>query len=164
MPMRLQTYETLTQGRWQANVACENQVDPGIRDVIWSTVMAFDPLGSVWGPSHGVMRVRTSGPYTTDGPQWDREGAARVASPTMIVVGAQDNPESRGTLYEDLTGTDSKVFVTMDCSTHFTVWETAQYKFLHRASLEWLSEGSFNGNSNGIYKVGVNGSNPTRQP
>ncbi|HJO12507.1 MAG TPA: alpha/beta fold hydrolase [Gammaproteobacteria bacterium] len=63
VPMRLQTYETLTQGRWEANVACENQVDPGIRDVIWDTVMAFDSLGSVWGPSHGIMRVRTSGPF-----------------------------------------------------------------------------------------------------
>ena len=82
----------------------------------------------------------------------------------MIVVGAQDNPESRGIFYEDLTGTNFKFFVTMDCSTHFTVWETAQYKFLHRASLEWLSEGSFNGHSKDIYKVGVNGSNPTRRP
>lgn len=163
VPMRLQTYETLTDGRWQANVACDNQVDPGIREVVWGTAMAFDPLGSVWGPDHGVMRVRTSGPYTPNGAQWNQEGAARVTSPTMIVVGAQDNPESRGVLYGDLVGTDSKVFVTMACSTHFSVWETTQYKFLHRASLEWLTTGTFNGHSIGEYEVGVNGSNPKRK-
>ena len=37
VPMRLQTHETLTQGRWQENVVCQNQVDPGIRKVIWHT-------------------------------------------------------------------------------------------------------------------------------
>ena len=163
VPMRLQTYDTLTDGRWEANVACDNQVDPGIREVIWGTVMAFDPLGSVWGPEHGIMRVRTSGPYTPNGAEWNRQGAARVASPTMIVVGAQDNPESRGMLYADLTGTDSKVFVTMACSTHFSVWETTQYKFLHRASLEWLTSGTFNGHSMGVYEVGVDGTNPKRK-
>lgn len=107
------------------------------------------------------MRVRTSGPYTPDGPEWNRQGAARVTSPTMIVVGEQDNPEGRGILYEDLTGTDNRVLVTMGCSTHFSVWETTQYKFLHRASLEWLTSGTFNGWTKGVYSVGVNGSNPT---
>ena len=162
VPMRLQTYETLTQGRWQENVACENQVDSGVRDAVWSTILAFDPLGSVWGPEHGVMRVRTSAPFVPNGPLWNRDGAARVASPTMIVVGAQDNPQGRGLLYDDLTGIDNKVLVTMACSTHFTVWETTQYKFLHRASLEWLTSGTFNGTHEGVYEVGVNGSNPVR--
>jgi len=162
VPMRLQTYETLTQGRWQQNVACDNQVDPGVRDAVWSTIMAFDPLGAVGGREHGVMRVRTSAPFVPNGPLWNREGAARVASPTIIVVGAQDNPEGRGVLYDDLTAIDNKVLVTMACSTHFSVWETTQYKFLHRASLEWLSSGTFNGAHQGVYEVGVNGSAPKR--
>ena len=162
VPMRLQTYETLTQGRWQQNVVCENQVDPGVRDAVWSTVLAFDPLGAVWGPEHGVMRVRTSAPFVPNGPLWNRQGAALVASPTMIVVGAQDNPQARGLLYDDLTGIGNKVLVTMACSTHFSVWETTQYKFLHRASLEWLTSGTFNGKYQGVYEVGVNGSNPVR--
>ena len=75
----------------------------------------------------------------------------------MIVVGEQDNPASRGVLHADLTGTDSKVLVTMACATHFAVWETAQYKFLHRASLEWLTDGTYHGERNGVYRVGVNG-------
>ncbi|MBT8146816.1 MAG: alpha/beta hydrolase [Gammaproteobacteria bacterium] len=162
VPMRLQTYETLTQGRWQQNVVCENQVDPGVRDAVWSSILAFDPLGAVWGGERGVMRVRTSAPFVPNGPLWNRQGAALVASPTMIVVGAQDNPQARGVLYEDLTGIDNKVLVTMGCSTHFSVWETTQYKFLHRASLEWLTSGTFNGIHQGVYEVDVNGSDPVR--
>ena len=156
VPMRLQTYETLTQGRWQENVACENQVDPGIRQVIWRTIMAFDSLGSVWGPT-GVMRVRAGNPSWG----WNREYAAKVTAPTMIVVGEQDNPEGRGVLHSDLTGTGSKVLVTMACATHFAVWETSQYKFMHRASLEWLTAGTYQGQRNGVYRVGVDGAEPS---
>ena len=164
VPMRLQTYETLTQGRWQENVVCKDQVDPGVRDAVWSTIMAFDSLGSVWGPEHGVMRVRTSAPFEPNGPLWNQDGAKLVASPTMIVVGAQDNPEARGILYDDLTGIGNKVLVTMACSTHFSVWETTQYKFLHRASLEWLTKGTFKwDDTHGVYDVGVNGNNPVRK-
>ncbi len=162
VPMRLQTYETLTEGRWQQNVACDNQVDPGIQPFLWRRIMAFDQLGSVWGPDHGVMRVRTAGSRIKGSIDWDRDGAARIVSPTMIVVGAQDNPQARGVLYDDLTGTNNRVLVTMGCSTHFSVWETTQYKFLHRASLEWLTSSTFNGEQLGVYEVGVNGSNPTR--
>ena len=79
----------------------------------------------------------------------------------MIVVGAQDNPEARGVLHADLTGTDSRVFVTMECATHFANWERAQYRFMHRASLEWLSDGTFRGHRNGVYRVGVDGAEPT---
>ncbi|MDP6581145.1 MAG: alpha/beta fold hydrolase [Vicinamibacterales bacterium] len=157
VPMRLQTHETLTQGRWQENVVCENQVDSGIRDVIWRTIMAFDPLGSVWGPPEGVMRVRAGNQSWG----WNKEYAAKVTAPTMIVVGEQDNPEARGVLHADLTGTDSKVLVTMGCATHFAVWETSQYKFMHRASLEWLTDGTYRSERNGVYRVGVDGAPPS---
>ena len=157
MPMRLQTHETLTQGRWQENVVCENQVDRGIREVIWRTIMAFDSLGSVWGPPEGVMRVRAGNPSWG----WNKAYAAKVTAPTMIVVGEQDNPEGRGVLHSDLTGTGSKVLVTMACATHFAVWETSQYKFMHRASLEWLTAGTYQGQRTGVYRVGVNGAKPS---
>ncbi len=159
VPMRLQTRETLTQGRWEQNVVCEGQVDPGIRDVIWSTILAFDPLGAVWGPEEGVMRVRAGNP----GWGWNEEYAARVTAPTMIVVGEQDNPEARGVLHTDLIGTDSKVLVTMGCATHFAVWEATQYKFMHRASLEWLTKGTYRGQPNGVYRVGTDGAETTGQ-
>ena len=64
----------LENGRWRSTVACEDQIDPGIQEVIWQTVMAYDRRGSVWGPPHGVMRVRTSAGSWG----WNREYAAKV--------------------------------------------------------------------------------------
>ena len=42
------------------------------------------------------MRVRAGNPSWG----WNRDFAARVTAPTMIVVGEQDNPEARGVLYK----------------------------------------------------------------
>jgi pimeloyl-ACP methyl ester carboxylesterase len=153
VPMALQTHETLTQGRWQKNVACENQVDDGIREVLWKTILSFDSLGSVWGPPEGVMRVRAGNASWG----WNEAYAGRITAPTLILVGRQDNPESRGALYDDLTGTGSKVLVTMECATHFAVWERSQYKFMHAASLEWLESATFRGNQKGRFTVGYDG-------
>ncbi len=160
VPMRLQTHDTLTQGRWEANVACEGQVDPRVREVIWQTIMGFDSLGSVWGPQEGVMRVRAG----NSGWGWNAEYAARVKAPTLILVGEQDGllPSSEA-LYSDLDGTSNKVLVKMACATHFAVWEASQYKFMHEASKEWLTKTEFRGRRQGIFSVGVNGSEPSGQ-
>ena len=152
LPMRLQTRDMLKEGRWRSTVACDGQIDPGIQDVIWQTVMAYDQLGSVWGPAHGVMRVRTSAGAWG----WNREYAAKVRTPTLILVGEHDfllEPDRQ--LYEDLTGTDQKVLVEMACATHFAVWETTQYRFMHEASLEWLEKGTFRGSEAGRFAVGT---------
>jgi hypothetical protein len=45
----------------------------------------------------------------------------------------------------------------MECATHFAVWEDSQYKFIQEASLEWLNEGTYRGNSIGGLKVGYGG-------
>ena len=157
VPMRLQTRDTLTQGRWQSNVVCEDQLDPHVPQAVWTSVMSFDALGAAWGPQGGVMRVRAG----NRGWGWNAEFAAKVTAPTLILVGEQDNPEARGVLYDDLTGTDQKVLVTMACATHFAVWETAQYKFMHEASLEWLERGTYRGQSAGRYTVGYGGEETT---
>ena len=39
-PMRLQTQDALENGRWRSTVACDAQIDPGIQEVIWQTVLA----------------------------------------------------------------------------------------------------------------------------
>ena len=151
-PMRLQTRDRLENGRWRSTVACDDQIDPGIQEVIWQTVMAYDQLGAVWGPPYGVMRVRTSAGAWG----WNREYAARVRAPTLILVGEQDfllEPDRQ--LYADLTGTERKVLVEMACATHFAVWETTQHKLLHEASLEWLEQGTFRGNAAGRFAVGA---------
>ena len=156
-PMRLQTRERLEHDRWRSTVACDGQIDPGIQAVIWQTVMAYDPLGSVWGPQHGVMRVRRSAGAWG----WNREYAARVRAPTLILVGEQDfllEPDRQ--LYADLTGTERKVLVEMACATHFAVWEKTQHKLLHEASLEWLDQGTFRGSAAGRFTVGASRTGP----
>jgi pimeloyl-ACP methyl ester carboxylesterase len=154
VPMRLQTMDTLMNGRWHSNVVCDKQVEPGIQEVIWQTIMSYDQLGSVWGPSHGVMRVSTgAGAWG-----WNATFAARVRVPTLILVGEQDGllPAAES-LYADLSGIDNKVLVKMACATHFAVWEATQYKFMHQASLEWLESATFRGRSQGSFRVGRQG-------
>ena len=158
VPMRLQTRDALESGRWRSTVACDDQIDPGIQRVIWQTVMAYDQRGAVWGPPHGVMRVRTSAGSWG----WNREYAAKVQAPTLILVGEQDRllgPDEQ--LYEDLTGADGTVLVTMACATHFAVWEETQYRFMHEASREWLAHGTFRGHTTGRFSVGRNGAEST---
>ena len=147
VPMRLQTRETLMDGRWASTIQCQDQVDPDIQDVIWRTIMSYDQLGSVWGPRHGVMRVRRSGGSWG----WNRDAAAQVRAPTLILVGEQDGLRpSAQTLYGDLT-VDAKVLVTMACATDFAVWETTQYQFLHAASREWLEHTTWRGHAQGTF-------------
>lgn len=49
----------MMNARRGANVACGDQVEPGIRDEIWQTIMSCDSYGSVWADG-GIMRVRTA--------------------------------------------------------------------------------------------------------
>lgn len=149
VPMRLQTKTVLMEERWASTIRCEDQVDPDIQEVIWQTVMSFDQLGEVWGPSEGVMRVRESGGAWG----WNRNYAAQVGVPTLIMTGEHDRllPQSED-LYADL-GVDAKVLVTLGCATHFAVWEMTQYKFVHEASAEWLARGSFQESRLGKFRV-----------
>lgn len=133
VPMHLQTREELMLTRWGSAVACDDQIEEGIVDVGWQTIMGFEPVGSVWGPPEGVMRVRTFRSYGCN-----RDIAAKITAPTLLMVGEQDGllPHSEA-LYPELTGAN-KVLAKMACSTHFALWEATQYKFLHEASKEWL--------------------------
>ena len=66
-------------------------------------------------------------------------------------MGEQDGLRpSAQTLYGDLT-VDAKVLVTMACATHFAVWETTQYQFLHAASREWLEHTTWRGHAQGTF-------------
>ena len=96
------------------------------------------------------MRVRIASYWG-----WNEEFVARVTAPTLIMVGAEDFllPVAEP-LYSDLTGTDNKVLVTMDCATHFAVWEASQYKFMHEASKEWLTSSTYRGHRAGRFEVG----------
>ena len=148
VPMGLQTYEGLMNTRWRDRLQCEDQIEVGIQPVIWQEIMAFEPYGYAWLPE-GVMRVRR-GDYWG----WNSEFAAKVTVPTLIMIGDRDFllPVVRE-LYPDLTGTENKVMAIMECATHFAVWEKTQYRFMQRASKEWMETSSLQGNTQGVIEI-----------
>src|SRR5262249_40536097 len=83
-PVTLQTRATLETGRWQENVHCDGQVEPGVRDALWAQIMQWDPVGASWGPEEGVMR----GPTMMNG--WSTEQANSLKMPVMVIVGEFD--------------------------------------------------------------------------
>ena len=154
-PLSLQTKDILLNNRWGSNVACENQVEEGIAEVAWQAIMSDDRFGSSWNKPDGVMRVRSASYWG-----WDEEAAAKISNPTLILIGEQDGLlPGAVSLYGDLSGIRNKAVVRMECATHFAVWEASQYKFMQEASLEWLNEGTYRGNSIGEFKVAYGGMN-----
>jgi pimeloyl-ACP methyl ester carboxylesterase len=151
-PMGIQTHDELMFDRWQATVTC-GRVDPGIRDVIWSTILSFDTLGAMWGTPPGLMRTRTAVSWG-----WNATYAARVTAPTLIIVGEQDSllPTAR-MLYDDLVSVPNKVRIEAACATHFMVWEEPQHRTLLEASKSWLLHGSVRGASQGTFRVDEEG-------
>lgn len=153
-PLTLQTYQGLIHDRWLSNVACTDQVEPGAETVAWNDIMSFDPLGSTWGtppwnpissPEGGLMRVAT---WSFWG--WNAEAAAAIEAPTLILVGEEDGLyDGNVQLYEDL-GVDNKVFVGIECATHFVSWES-QHTVLQETSLDWLRSGRIQGQRQGTF-------------
>lgn len=150
VPMSLQTREDLEKNRWDPDVRCPGQVEPGVRDVVWKAIMAWDRVGASWGPPEGVMRGRIATDFG-----WTRELASKVTSPTLVMVGEFDRLDERRTVYEQISSAQ-KVFVNVSCASHFMVWEK-QHRALHEASLEWLRDGRLKGVSRGELRVDPDG-------
>ena len=68
------------------------------------------------------MQVRSSSYWG-----WNEEAAAKIISPTLILIGEQDGLlPGAVSLYDDLSGIRNKAIVRMDCETHFAVREDSQ--------------------------------------
>jgi pimeloyl-ACP methyl ester carboxylesterase len=112
--------------------------------------MRWDRVGAGWGPEEGVMRVRAATRFG-----WTPALAARVAAPTLVMAGEYDRlPERRG-VFEQL-GSKDKVLLTVSCASHFMQWEM-QRAAVHRASREWLTRGSLEGQRRGAAVVDRDG-------
>ena len=75
--------------------------------------------------------------------------------PALLVAAAHDKQVPAAgvkTLYDDM-GSKQKVFVDLACTSHNALWEK-NHLLLFRASLEWLRDGSVNGNKEGVVKLG----------
>ena len=143
---------------WDTMVHCENQFALRIRDVISTTMLAFDPLGSVWGTA-GVRRAPNwNTPHGFPFWGWNASFAARIEVPALLIRGDLDTqvpePDVRA-LYADL-GSPEKVFVHVACASHYLVWEK-QHMILLRASIEWLRHGTCHGQDTGSFAVDTSG-------
>jgi pimeloyl-ACP methyl ester carboxylesterase len=147
VPLDIQTRADF-DANWDRQIECATQVDPPIRDVIWSEMLASDPLGATWGP--GLRRAPT---VTSWG--WTQAAVAKTMTPTLMVAGISDKqvpPERVRELYMDL-GAKQKVFIDLGCSSHNAMWERNR-TILFRATVEWLEKGSVNGSQEGMLKLG----------
>jgi len=148
-PVTLQTRTRFEKERWDPDVRCSGQVEPGVRDALWTQIMQWDPIGASWGPEEGVTRA----PTMMNG--WSTQQANSLKMPVMVVVGEFDVPDQRRAAY-DAVGSADKVFVKVACASHFMLWEK-QRNVLHNASLEWLRDGKFTGVSRGAFEVDEQG-------
>jgi pimeloyl-ACP methyl ester carboxylesterase len=133
---------------WERQIECSTQVDPAIRNVVWSEMLASDPVGATWGP--GVRRAPT---VTSWG--WTPAVAAKTQTPVLMVAAVHDkqvSPDRVRELYAD-HGAKQKVLVDLGCASHNAMWERNRL-LMFRASLEWLGKGTVNGLSEGVVKMG----------
>jgi pimeloyl-ACP methyl ester carboxylesterase len=147
VPMNTQSRSAFT-ANWDRQVGCPAQYDPAVHDVVWSEMLASDPVGSTWGD--GVRRA----PSTTVW-GWNSSMAAQVRAPALLVAGVHDKqvlPERVHQLYADL-GSTEKVLIDLACASHNAMWEQ-NHGVLFRASLEWLQQGSVNGMKAGRLSLG----------
>src|SRR3989441_1802668 len=155
-PMTLTTRDTLMKGRWDPEIGCDDQVEPGIQDVVWRAIMESDPIGRTWGPSEGVMRVRS--PFVWG---WNRTTAARISVPMLIIVGEFDRqvealaPHAVDSLYNTVPGANKLLF-KVQCAGHFMVWER-QRRVLHHISKEWLKHCAMDKHTTEVFLVDTEG-------
>ena len=133
---------------WERQAPCAGQYDTATSDSVWSEMLASDPVGSTWGA--GVRRAPN---YTT----WlfNRAMVSKMQIPVLVVSGINDkqvNPERARQFYSDL-GSSAKVFIDLACSSHNAMWER-NHLLLFRASLEWFSKGTVNGQQQAMLKIG----------
>ena len=149
-PVGLQTREDFEQKHWDPDVRCPGQVEPGVRDVLWKSIMEWDRVGAAWHSSEGVMRARNA---TVFG--WTQDLATQVVAPTLVMVGEFDRLSERHAVYEQI-GASEKIFVNVSCASHFMVWEK-QHRALQYASLEWFRRGNVQGITRGEVRVDRDG-------
>ncbi|HUR36018.1 MAG TPA: alpha/beta fold hydrolase [Vicinamibacterales bacterium] len=133
---------------WLRQTGCADQWTEDVHDVVWSEMLASDPVGATWGT--GVRRAPNTPSWG-----WNQAVVAKTQIPLLMVAGIHDGqvpPDRVRQLYTD-HGAREKVFIDLGCSSHNAMWEK-NHLILFKASLEWLSAGSVNGQKEGMLKLG----------
>ena len=147
--MSIQTRAVGEGDRWLPNVRCDGQLEEGLVDLIWPASMATDEIGADWGP--GCLRAPGRTYWG-----WNAANAAAIKTPTLVMVGEYDRLHDSNVELFSALGADEKVFLGIDCASHFMAWEMQRH-VLHHASTEWLSSGTLSGASTGTYRADKTG-------
>ena len=137
---------------WKPHIPeeCVPAFEPDIRDVVGSSCLESDPLGSTWG-TDGVWRA----PVQNTLWGWNATDAGKIIAPTLIIRGLRDvqalEPPQR-LLFADLKAAQ-KVFVRVACAGHQLLFEN-QHMILLRASEKWLRDGTFAGDRGSYFDHG----------
>jgi pimeloyl-ACP methyl ester carboxylesterase len=134
---------------WDRQAPCRGQYEAKTAAAIWSQMLASDPVGARWTPA--VRRA----PIASSSWGWTQARVKAMTTPTLMVSGINDkqvDPQRVRDLYADL-GSSQKVFIDLGCSSHNAMWEK-NHLILFKASLEWLKNGSVNGQSSAMLKLG----------
>jgi pimeloyl-ACP methyl ester carboxylesterase len=132
---------------WNRQAPCAGQIEPEVRESVWTAMLESDPVGATWGT--GVRRAPS---VTTWG--WTRDDVARQETPMLLFAPETDgqvSPERVTELYQDL-GATKKVLAHLACSSHNAMWEASR-DLLFAASLEWLREGTVEGVESGEVRL-----------
>ena len=133
---------------WGRQTACADQWTDAVHDVVWSEMLASDPVGATWGT--GVRRAPGTPSWG-----WNQTVVSKVQVPLLMVAGIHDGqvpPDRVRQLYTDYGGAE-KVFIDLGCSSHNAMWEK-NHLTLFKATLEWLTAGSVNAQKQGMLKLG----------
>lgn len=148
-PTTFQTRAVGTDQRWIGTQKMADMIEPGMPDIIAALNQLADPLGATW--ANGGLRAPTRTYWG-----WNANGAKKVQMPTLIMVGEFDAlTKSNLELFDDL-GAKEKVFLGIAGGTHFMNWEK-QRRVLHKASTDWLKNGSLGGATTGMFRADENG-------
>lgn len=145
--MRAQLH-TRDSENWDRQVGCPDQYDPTLKQIIWSEALRSDPVGSTWGS--GTMRSPNTIRWG-----WNKQIVAQSDTPTLVIVGEYDEDRFvvRGKdLFEDIVSQD-KVLVELACASHMAQFESNRL-LLFDASLQWLRDGTVNGQNHGVFRMG----------
>ena len=133
---------------WNRQLGCSNQYQQSVSDAVWGAMLASDPVGATWGT--GVRRA----PRTTVW-GWSAAVVGATRAPMLLVGAAEDRqvpPQRVNDLYQDL-GSTEKVLLDLGCASHNAMWES-NAPILFDASLQWLREGSVDGQTSGVISKG----------
>ena len=133
---------------WDRQVGCADQYEKGTAQSVWTNMLASDPVGAKWVPAVRRAPQTTSWGWTTD-------VVKKTTIPTLMVSGAHDKQVDQSRvrdMYADLAA-PNKVFVDLACSSHNAMWEK-NHMLLFRASLEFLRDGTVNGQKTGMLRMG----------